>query len=425
MNIVAIFSCLIAVATAQLGGFLRPAKLLNTPLNSIGHVISNSLESVSLGPLSPFKELAQQVTNCALINKWTDPYLGLVTHDNDYCDSRCSRFIPRVTCCSPSPPKSINATFKLFQRDGFQLNMTWDDVNSEWAKEAGSGYQSLVIVTHGFIEKVKYGNWLYEVKDGYLKRGVDAVIILDWDSGNGVDYFGALASVRTVGMMMAKLIVEWNLVDKTLAIGFSLGGQTVGEAGKYVQELTGGRKIKECHGLDPAGPFFDGCGPKMVLDKSDCELVQVIHTSAEKSKTLGPFGGSFGTYQKSGHCDYWVNCGFHQKPCDANGLGNAVQNYAQMPTSFAALSNVFSSAKNATSSYTCHHDTARQVYIAQLTGDCQFDAQFCPDCGQSATCSQNGPSVGFDMVPDSGCDPSMDVNFYIKTKQSFADGRYC
>lgn len=75
--------------------------------------------------------------------------------------------------------------------------------------------------------------------------------------------------------------------------------------------------------LMTAGPFFGACPPNMVLDKSDCSLVQVIHTSAEQFGALsGIIQAQFGTASKSGHCDFWINCGFTQVPCQktlANG----------------------------------------------------------------------------------------------------------
>lgn len=44
-------------------------------------------------------------------------------------------------------------------------------------------------------------------------------------------------------MMMGRLLTSWDLYDRTLAIGFSLGAQ----------EVNGGQQIAQCHCLDPAG----------------------------------------------------------------------------------------------------------------------------------------------------------------------------
>ena len=423
MKVAVVFLCLVAVAVSQLTSVLGPLDLVGSPISGVGTLSSNLLDSLQLpGPLNVIKQWGQQFTNCALVGEWTDPYLGTLKHGNDYCYTECSRFIPGVTCCSPSPPKDINPGFYLFDRTGYERNLTWDEVNSDWAKQAGSQYKSLVIITHGYIERAVYGSWMYQAKDGYFRRGVDAVILLDWGSGNGLNYFQSVASVRTVGMMMGKLIVEWGLVDKTTIVGFSLGGQVLGEAGKYVQQITGGQKIKECHGIDPAGPFFDGCGPEMVLDRSDCELVQVVHTSAEFVRTVGALSINFGTYYKSGHCDYWVNCGYWQKTCGVPSLGYGIQDFAKLPTSFTAA---YLAGENASMPIVCNHLTANRVYTAQVVGNCDFDAQICPECGQTPQCNENGPSSGFSLVPDARCDPSMNENFFVKTKLSYVDSHYC
>ena len=101
-------------------------------------------------------------------------------------------------------------------------------------------------------------------------------------------------------------------------MGFSLGGQVVGEAGKYVNQNGNGKQIAECHGIDPAGPWFDplyGFLSDMQLDKSDCKVVQVIHSSASynQAATMATtMMMKLGTAFKSGHCDYWINCGHDQ-----------------------------------------------------------------------------------------------------------------
>lgn len=60
----------------------------------------------------------------------------------------------------------------------------------------------------------------------------------------------------------------------TLA-GFSLGGQILGEAAKFFTARTG-LKLRNCHGLDPAGPLYDDCSDTIRIDKNDCDIVQVI-----------------------------------------------------------------------------------------------------------------------------------------------------
>ena len=101
-------------------------------------------------------------------------------------------------------------------------------------------------------------------------------------------------------------------------VGFSLGGQIVAEAGKYVNQNGNGTQIAECHGIDPAGPWFDPIYSQkldMELDKSDCKVVQVVHSSANYNPAISMESTAalkLGTSFKSGHCDFWINCGHDQ-----------------------------------------------------------------------------------------------------------------
>lgn len=284
----------------------------------------------------------------------------------------------------------------------------------------GSSYKKVVIVTHGYFE-TGY-DWMPAIKDGYMKRGeYDAVILLYWNHGNGLDYFQAVGNVRTVGMMLGRLLTSWNIYDRTRAVGFSLGAQILGEAGKYVQERTSGKKIAECHALDPAGPLYDGCPNDMVLDKSDCKLVQVIHTSGAVLGVAGPLAGELGTRKKTGHCDYWINCGYGQDPCEASNFLELIKAMGQANANKAATA-----AKGVPMNMVCSHMRATAVYVQQVTGQCKFPAHECSNCGKGVpACQTNGPAAGFDVIPDGKCSPNMDKNFYVQTKRVTNNEKLC
>jgi hypothetical protein len=309
-------------------------------------------------------------------------------------------------------PADIKVQFRLYEQGGGARNLTWDEVNHPDVIAHGSQYKDLVIVTHGYLEIVTPKIWMYDVKDGYLARGFDAVIIVDWDQGNALDYFQAVGNVRSVGMMVGRLLSAWGIHERTRAVGFSLGAHIMGEAGKYVQQVTGGQKIADCHGLDPAGPLYDGCPNDMVLDKSDCTLVQAIHTSAEFVRTLGPLNTQLGTNRKSGHCDYWINCGTSQHPCSGSSFTELLTQTATLDLKTAATS-----VKNMTIAVACSHNRAPEVYVSQVLQTCQLSARSCPSCGTQKDCLKDvGEDVGFKMIPDDGCDPSMDENYFVQTK---------
>lgn len=132
----------------------------------------------------------------------------------------------------------------------------------------------------------------------------------------------------------------------------------------------------------------------MVLDKSDCSLVQVIHTSAEEHGSLSLIQRQFGSNRKAGHCDYWINCGFGQDHCATADAGQQ-----------SALDSLMF----------CSHQRAHEVYTDQLNGVCSFSVQQCSDCGQTRQCSKNGTLTGFSLTPDDECTRQMDHSFFVDT----------
>ena len=272
---------------------------------------------------------------------------------------------------------------------------------------------------------------MYQLKDGFLDRGYDAVIITVWDHENGIHYAQDFANVRTVGLMLGRLLSYWDVANRTLAVGFSLGAHIVGEAGHYVQQASNGRrKIRECHGLDPAGPFFDGCSARVMLDKRDCELVQVLHSSSEIMRTSGPAVGSFGTQQKSGHCDFWLNCGYQQHPCTSEGQNEEDLRY--FITRIGKRLPYGDELSDHTRENLCGHYRSIYAYRDQLRYDCKFKARSCRNhkgkdtCGlphgKGLRCNRHGLETGFFLMPDSRCDPSMDENFFVASKRFRATG---
>src|SRR5699024_9967156 len=71
-----------------------------------------------------------------------------------------------------------------------------------------------------------------------------------------------------------------------------------------------------CTGLDPAGPCFEKVANSPTLNKSDAELVDVIHTAGYDSK-LDPSEWFFpvnhyGSLVPIGTLDFYPNFGYHQ-----------------------------------------------------------------------------------------------------------------
>ena len=62
-------------------------------------------------------------------------------------------------------------------------------------------------------------------------------------------------------------------------VGHSLGAHVAGFMAKKVASLGLG-KVPRLTGLDPAYPFFELAGPEGRVDKTDAELVQIVHTNS-------------------------------------------------------------------------------------------------------------------------------------------------
>ena len=275
----------------------------------------------------------------------------------------------------------------------------------------------VVFIIHGYQEKVSNSEWIFNTRNSYHEKGMNTIVI-DWRRGNALQYWQASANVRIIGAMVGKAIMNWEIHDRTLLVGFSLGAQVVGEAGRYTQ-VNGNVTINECHGLDPAGPFFDGGSLDIRLDKSDCKLVQVIHTSSESVPVLGALTLNLGTSLKSGHCDYWVNCGGKQGPCINGHVLSVIKFFSRM-SGKPDGGRVSAWAEE----HMCSHSRAPDVYLSSLKESCHYRAYPCPDCGKrSQECTDTiDKSYNNTLPPFAQCSPDMDDNYFVS---SGSEAPYC
>ncbi|KAI1278467.1 Inactive pancreatic lipase-related protein 1 [Halotydeus destructor] len=351
--------------------------------------------------------------SCLMGSGFTDPNIGRFAYNSSspYCSCKCSRCMPRITCCAPQEPSDFRPRFRLFEAYKEERDIIWTNASESaalLAKSPDGSTEGIVYVVHGWIEKASTSPWILPITLGWVHRG-RKVILVDWRHGNQIDYFQAIANVRVVGAMIGHSILNWGIADRTLIVGFSLGAQIAGEAGRYTQLNGGGVKIKECHGLDPAGPFFDGCSLDIQLTKTDCELVQVIHTSAEDTPTMGVLSASLGSYHKAGHCDYWVNCGHTQGMCKDLKFGQLVSGAKEL---LLAASDGKIQAWLQTQF--CSHWRAPLAYLSQLTGKCYYGAELCHDCGINPKCHGDGV-VTNTLPPDGICTSDEDLDYYVKS----------
>lgn len=200
-----------------------------------------------------------------------------------------------------------------------------------------------------------------------------------------------------------------------MVVGHSLGAESTGEAGKFTKKF--GVLVDECHGLDPSGAGFDGGSPDIRLTKDDCRLVQIIHTSGEFTATnLGAIALRLGTPYKSGHCDFWVNCGHMQGiHCTDPRFGDFLRREVEGDLLQQPL---------------CEHYRSTQVYLSAVRRDCSFLSYFCTNCGTETNFINYHDNIcDFDpyrgvnsLPPNSVCSNDQNTNYFLATTDRYP---YC
>lgn len=180
------------------------------------------------------------------------------------------------------------------------------------------------------------------------------VINVDWANGSKLpNYVQAAANTQLIGKQIAKLIHLINYVHHLTPlhyhlIGFSLGAHVAGFTGQEVQNLS------RITGLDPASPLFEGYSPKVRLDASDANFVDVIHSNGDSF-----IRGGLGSYSPLGDVDFYPNGGRVQVGCHSILMG--------------AITDIFYGKWNSL----CNHRRAFRFFIDSVVRTCTFRAFAC------------------------------------------------
>ncbi|XP_071455105.1 pancreatic triacylglycerol lipase-like [Hetaerina americana] len=249
--------------------------------------------------------------------------------DGDEDTSMEARFMPQwpsfssllalisgsIGCPSPSADPmdgcpGDNVSFYLYKRDGPIDGVRVYPGDGSSLREAGfDPSQPVKVLIHGYT-----GNRNYDpnpqVRPAYLKAGDYNVFSVDWSPmAKEPCYFSAAEGVPIVGSCTGQLIDTIATAgvppEEVHVVGFSLGAHVSGQVNKFV---TKGR-VGRISGLDPALPFFASIFDDSVLDPSDADFVDVIHTNAGNKGKMGP----------NGHVDFYLNGGFMQPGCESQG----------------------------------------------------------------------------------------------------------
>jgi pancreatic triacylglycerol lipase len=216
----------------------------------------------------------------------------------------------------PENPKNTTPKFMLYTRNSPTNGIEIDKLNE----------RTLILnaktrfIIHGFIQNGKKA-WVNSMKDALLKYDNSNVIVVDWSNGNQFPYSQAVANAQVIGRSIA-ILVNWFInrsllkSDDVHLIGHSLGAHVAGYAGERITP-----KIGRITGLDPAALYFEHTDPRVRLDPSDAQFVDVIHTDSlgylPKPSLLST---SVGIFQSIGHVDFFVNGGYNQPNCPITPL---------------------------------------------------------------------------------------------------------
>lgn len=166
---------------------------------------------------------------------------------------------------------------------------------------------------HGWLsDSETFTNTL--ARNAFLANDNFNFIVVDWGIGAGtINYVAARLRVRDTGAFVGRFIDflhEHGFLQfhQLQLIGISLGGQTVGMAGKNTQR----GRVQVIMSLDPAGPLFFFGQPHERVNYDDGEYVEVIHTN----------GGLLGFLEPIGQADFFPNFGSSQPGCITDITGS-------------------------------------------------------------------------------------------------------
>lgn len=344
---------------------------------------------------------AASAANCTTDSGFNNSKIGYMDEGAELYCSACYR---QVLCCAPQDPMNIVQLY--LYKNGMFEPIKWDDDSCDHLVNCSQ----ITYSTHGYGGSFNNSNYLPDMVK--LMSVYSCSIAVDWGKGAVRNYFQAIANVRSVGAAIAyhaSRCVLKNSMVKVKVVGLSLGGQIVGEAGRYFEAMTG-RKIDYCHGLDPAGPMYDGCSIDIRLSQGSCQQVQVVHTDAMKATKI-PIISGLGTNLKSGHIDYWVNCGHDQGGSCAGGWVDIATYLFQRKGDDEAQK----------SDQQCDHVRSVYYYISHLKHNC-FGGVKCADCRKKCNGSDyHGHPVTKAFMSDDYGDNDIG-DYYVAASN---DGDFC
>ncbi|XP_017108513.2 pancreatic lipase-related protein 2 [Drosophila bipectinata] len=298
-----------------------------------------------------------------------------------------------ASCCAIKEREDIK--FMLYTRQNrntAQLLHLGDD-----ARLAQSNFNfnyPLAIYLHGFSESAtgeKQSS--QELKDAFLRRGNYNVILVDWSAMTAVPWYSnSVENLPVTARYLARFLrylIDMRYPAKHIhLIGFSLGAEVAGFAGKQLQEW--GIKLTRITALDPALPLFEGNSSNRRLTPSDARFVDVIHTD----------GGILGNPTAMGHADFYPNGGRPLQP------GCAKQEIANNRWLGIIIG--------------CSHQRAWEYFVESVGQPKSFPSQRCESSESIGACREPGNSPSFMGM---GADPRLRGKFFLETNDAKPFGK--
>lgn len=232
-----------------------------------------------------------------------------------------------LTIGGPQSPDNLDTTFYFFKNGSAYIEDLLDENRTDvvpsmtytlknWTKEhlrdCLDEDKPLMVVTHGLTGS-KRTPWMKPLVRALLDNVNCTVLVVDWEKGADGSYPDAGVNTPMAGALISaflqKILNATTLVtaDNVTLIGFSMGAQVMGFAGRHFKNATN-KKVWRISGLDPAGWLYENTAS--TLNKEDAKYVDVIHTNAGSIRNF-----RIGLNQSVGHVDFYPNGGTVQTGC--------------------------------------------------------------------------------------------------------------
>ncbi|KAK3917395.1 Pancreatic lipase-related protein 2 [Frankliniella fusca] len=209
----------------------------------------------------------------------------------------------------------------------------------------------VVVYVHGFGDS-SAGTSATMMRKAYFAAGWDVnFVAMDWAPLATFPWYAqAVANSQVAGQALARflegLVKDGVSPARTHVVGFSLGAEVAGFAGKNLTKS--GIQLGRITGLDPAFPLFRWTREEGHLSSGDAAFVDVIHTDS----------GVYGVAFPIGDADFFPNGGARQPGCSVREQRARGEMY---PGGFSS----------------CSHSRAWQLYAESVVEPTSFPALRC------------------------------------------------